>query len=101
MAEFRPLPAIAAALVERQAIRCGRDAPRLLRWMRQHGGVRTLPEIWEHLGVPIPEIEQTLILMEGAGLLCRREMITESGDVPCWWAPGIPGHIAIKLEGRA
>lgn len=100
MAEFRALSALAAEEVERQAARCGRDAPRLLRWMRSHGGVRTLPEIWEQLGAPIPEIEQTLGLMERVGLLCRREMITEPGDVPCWWAPGIPGHVAVTQEGR-
>ncbi|MCA2012416.1 helix-turn-helix domain-containing protein [Cereibacter sphaeroides] len=84
---FRPLGAVADELALRAADRCGNGGQRIVRWLRSHGGVRTLSEIWEEIRRPPPELEATLEALEGAGLVIHRDMIIGAVSERVWWAP--------------
>ncbi|MBN8293250.1 hypothetical protein JI664_14845 [Rhodobacter sp. NTK016B] len=86
---FRPLGELADEQVMRLAGRCGRCAVRIVVWLRAHGGVRTLAEIWEEVAAPVPEIEATLARLDAAGLTQHRDMIMDHGTELVWWAPRV------------
>lgn len=83
---FQPLGALADDQVMRLAPRCGRASVAIVLWLRDQGGVRTLGEIWEGLGVPLPELEETLAELVAAGLVHDRDMTLDHGTERVWYA---------------
>jgi len=83
MSGFRPIGDLAPEAVE--AALAGTAAGDLLGWLRAHGGVRTRAEI-EAEGFDAADLRRC----EAAGLVHRRDMMGEAGDVAVWWAPRVP-----------
>lgn len=70
-------------------------AQRVVASLRAHGGVRTLDElvpVFVEVGLrPAPEaMSMVLCALEVRGLVNRRDMVTEDGSQPVWWAPAFP-----------
>lgn len=97
MTDFRPLGVLADDQVMRLASCCGHSAVRILTSLREHGAVRTLPEIWAEVQRPVPELTDTLERLERAGLIQWRDMVMDHGTEPVWWAP----RVVHQTEGRA
>ncbi|MCA2014398.1 hypothetical protein LCM17_23105 [Cereibacter sphaeroides] len=83
---FKPLGALADEQVLNLAPRCGRASVAIVTWLRDQGGVRTLSEIWDGLAVPLPELEQTLAMLDDAGLVHHRDMTLDHGTERVWYA---------------
>lgn len=95
MRDVRPIGVLSDAQAMRIAAGCGARAWGVVLALRDHGGVRTLGEIWEDVGVPIDALTESLSRLEDAGLIQRRDMLTDAGSQPVWWAP------RVVIAGRA
>lgn len=87
---FQPIGDLAALQVAQACAGAGDLPRRLLHWLRDQQGVRTLGEIWAGMGAPVAAIERCLAALEEAGLVHRRDLEIGGTCEPCWWAPQVP-----------
>lgn len=89
---FRPVGEAAALLVARAMSGTGDLGVALVAVLRDHGGSLTLAEIRASYRGPVgrADLTRTLSALELSGLVHRRDLVTDAGCEPVWWAPRVP-----------
>lgn len=91
---FQPVAVPAALLVARTMAGTGDLAGTVLALLRDHGGALTLAEIRgacpSSRAPGRAALQRTLAALERVSLVHRRDLITDAGSEPCWWAPRVP-----------
>lgn len=101
---FTSIASAADLSVMRQLAGLGPHHAAIVDWLRGIDGVRTLAEIAGVFEVPRPEIAAVLDHLVRLGVIEVRDMVTDAGSEPVWWAwrlplPDLPASLAASLAG--